>query len=197
MRDLRRSLLQHDIALLRVIGESWGADLLGLSPRTAAQQLVEAILSADLSAEIADLPTEVQSAVQALLAAGGRLAVDSFTRQFGSIRPFGPARMERERPWANPDSPAEVLWYHGLLFRAFDQIESGSQEFVYLPDEVSAALPVPAAASPREQPQLVPAEGLIGSRSPVAGLVDDCCTLLAFVQRMPVSMLPHVTVPEE
>ena len=197
MRDLRRSLLQHDIALLRVIGESWGADLLGLPPRMAAKRLVEVILSADLSADIADLPSEVQAAVQALLAAGGRIAVDSFTRQFGSIRPFGPARMERERPWANPDSPAEVLWYHGLLFRAFDQIESGSQEFVYLPDEVFAALPAAAAPPPMEQPQLVPAAGLIGSRSPIAGLVDDCCTLLAFVQRTLVSIHPHGTIPED
>ncbi len=195
MRDLSSSLLQHDVALLRVIGESWGEDLLGLSRRTAAKRLAKAILAADLPAEVADLPAEVQTAVQSLQAAGGRLAIDAFSRQFGSIRPFGPARMERERPWEKPENPAELLWYHGLLFRAFDQIESGSQEFVYIPEELFVALPAAKAAT--EPLHLIPAEGAVNSLPASDGLVDDCCTLLAFVQRTPISIHPHITLPEK
>lgn len=197
MHDLRHSLRLHDIELLRVIGESWGADLVGLSQRAAAGQLAQVMLEADWPAEIADLSAEEQAAVQALLAAGGRILADSFARQFGAIRPFGPGRLARERPWVNPDGPAEALWYHGLLFRAFEQTELGSREFVYLPDDLRLALPAPAGAPTVKQPQLVPAAGQILRHPPSAGLVDDCCTLLAFTQRFAVSCHPHAAVPEE
>ena len=66
MYDLRRSLQLHDIELLRVIGESWGADLVGLSQRAAARRLAQVMLDADWPTEIADLSAEEQAAVQAI-----------------------------------------------------------------------------------------------------------------------------------
>lgn len=196
MVDLQRSLLQHDSALLRVIGESWGIDLTGLSPRLAAERLAHAMLASDLAAEVGDLPTDEQAVIEALQTAGGRLVADSFFRQFGEVRPFGPGRLARERPWDNPASPAEGLWYRGLIFRAFERAAAGSQEYVYLPDEIHAALPVPTRA-PTAELHLAPAAGPIIGRPAAAGLVDDCCTLLAYVQRDPLPIHPHPTLPEE
>lgn len=195
MRDLQASLLQHDLALLRVIGENWGLDLTGLSPRLAAERLAETILEADLPAEIADLTADEQAVIQTLLASNGKILVDPFTRQFGPIRPFGPGRLARERPWANPKSPAEAIWYRGLLFRAFEQTDLGSQELIYLPREVRNALPQPPL--PRTtRPELVPAEGKI-THHPANNLVNDCCTLLAFIRSYPVPAHPHPLIPEK
>jgi len=197
MRDLRRSLLQHDAALLRAIAESWGVDLTGLSQRAAAERLAKVLLATDLPAEVADLPAGEQAALQTLLAAGGRMLADPFFRQFGAIRPFGPGRLTREQPWADPSAPAEALWYRGLLFRAFEQTDLGSQEFVYLPDDARDAFPAPAAAPQR--PQLVPAGEPPATirRPPAAGLVDDCCTVLAYAQRYFVPAHPQPAAPEE
>jgi hypothetical protein len=196
MVNLQRSLVQHDSALLRVIGESWGIDLTGLSPRLAAERLAQTMLTPDLPAEIADLPAGEQSVIEALRAAGGRILADSFFRQFGTIRPFGPGRLARERPWDSPASPAEALWYRGLIFRAFEQSELGSQEYVYLPDEIRAALPAPSIA-PTTGLHLAAAPGPITGRPPAPGLVDDCCTLLAYVQQYPLSLHPHPALPVE
>lgn len=196
MVDLQRSLVQHDTALLRVIGESWGIDLTGLSPRLAAERLAQIMLASDLPAEIADLPAGEQAVIEALQAAGGRISADSFFRQFGALRPFGPGRLARERPWDSPANPAEALWYRGLIFRAFEQAELGSQEFVYLPDEIRAALPAPSTA-PTAGLQLAAAAGPITGRPLAAGLVDDCCTLLAYLQQNPLPVHPHPALPVE
>jgi hypothetical protein len=189
MRTLRASLLQHDIALLRVIGEQWGVDLTGLSLREAAERLDQSILQADLPAEVKDLAPGEQAALDALLTAGGRMLADPFLRQYGPIRPFGPSRLMREHPWADPASPAEGLWYRGLLFRAFEQTDLGGQEFVYLPSDIKNSLP--AASHRADLPRLAPAKGTLQPLSrgktpqqpPVAALVDDCCTLLAYAQQ--------------
>jgi len=197
MRSLQQSLLQHDFALLQVIADHWGVDLTGLSQRGAAEQLANATLAADLPAEFADLPAGEQAALHLLLKAGGRSLADPFFRQFGAIRLFGPGRLAREQPWTALRGPAEALWYRGLLFRAFEQTELGSQEFVYLPHDVRAALPLPAGAASTMQPQLVPAEQsqTIVRRPAAAGLVDDCCTLLALAQRDSIPAHPQLDMP--
>ena len=201
MRTLRVSLLQHDIALLRVIGEQWGVDLVGLSLREAAERLDEAIREADLLTEIGDLPLEEQMALEALLVAGGRMLADPFLRQYGPIRPFGPARLVREHPWMDPVSPAEGLWYRGLIFRAFEQTDLGGQEFVYLPSDIRGGLP--AAKADAGLPRLARAKGTLRplaraktpQQPPAAALVDDCCTLLAYAQRSLMSAHAKPAVP--
>ena len=196
MPDLRRSLLQHDAELLRVIADQWGVELAGLDHRSAAAHLAEVILEVDLPAEIDALPAGEQSALNALLAAGGRLLAAPFFRRFGDIRPLGSGSLARQAPWLEPTGPAEALWYRGLLFRTFERTGLGSQEFAYLSDDVRERLPVPAApAGPQLLP--VPDPEKIEQRPPAVGLVDDCCTLLAYVQRYPVPVGPPPALPEE
>jgi hypothetical protein len=120
-----------------------------------------------------------------LEARDGREPWDHFSRQFGDIREMGAARLERERPDLDPVSPAESLWYRALIARGFFQTPEGSQEFVYIPDEVRQLLipDLPAGkgpaggdgfscrkAAPRERASTYPASGII---------LDHLCTLLA------------------
>ena len=42
-----------------------------------------------------------------------------FSRLFGEIRPMGPDKMEREKPYLNPASLAEALYYRGLIGMTF------------------------------------------------------------------------------
>ena len=58
------------------------------------------------------------SRVRALLTGGSPLPPDlaqAFERRFGAIRPMGPGKLERERPWLNPANPAEVTLAPGDL----------------------------------------------------------------------------------
>ena len=71
-------------------------------------------------------PSAEREALRTLLTAGGTLPVANFSQRFGSIRSVGPARLEREQLWRNPISPAENLWYLGLLYRGFEQLPNGA-----------------------------------------------------------------------
>ncbi|MBN1314137.1 MAG: helicase-associated domain-containing protein [Anaerolineales bacterium] len=197
MSDLRRALSQHDIMLLQVIAESWGVDTSGLSRRQLAGQLANHILTVDWVSEFAELAENEQHALNSLLVAGGKMLATPFHRQFGSIRLFGPGRLVRDRPWTAPVGPAEGLWYRGLLFMTFEQTELGSQQVVFIPDDLIVKLPAPVPENPHLQ--LVPAseQQTIVRRPPSTGLVDDCCTVLAFTQRYLVQALPQPDIPAE
>ena len=48
-----------------------------------------------------------------------------FTRQFGDVREIGAGKRDREQPYLAPASAAEVLFYRGLLERAFFDTDKG------------------------------------------------------------------------
>jgi len=55
----------------------------------------------------------------------------------------GPARLEREQLWRTPISPAENLWYLGLLYRGFEQLPNGAmREVFFAPAELVPLLPL-------------------------------------------------------
>lgn len=58
----------------------------------------------------------------------------SFSRQFGEIRPLGPAAREREQPHLRPLN-GWWLWYRGWLGRAFAKT-SGSLKILLYPARV-------------------------------------------------------------
>ena len=68
---------------------------------------------------VAALQPPALAGLAALLAADGALPSAPFTDLFGAPRPYRPWRGEGGEPWRAPASPAERLWYLGLLhFRA-------------------------------------------------------------------------------
>jgi hypothetical protein len=101
---------------------------------------------------------------------------------------MGPGRRDREKPWRAPASPLEILWYRGWLARAFGDTPSGPQEFAFVPSDLAAALPLPAAprAAPPGTPTAQPAHASLATyTSP-----DDATTLLAALRRKGSSSLP-------
>ncbi len=49
---------------------------------------------------------------------------------------MGAAKRDREKPYLNPVSACEALYYRALLFRAFFSTDKGPQEFAYIPDDL-------------------------------------------------------------
>ncbi len=186
MPDLFHSLLKQDIGHLRIIAELWGLELTSPKAEGALEELSASLLDPDLLAELMDsLSPEADSAITALVNSGGRLPWVTFTRKYGDIREAGAGKRDREKIYLKPTSATEILYYRGLLARAFFDTQKGPQEFAYVPDDLLSILisrdrqlPVPTneveppgrPASPGERGQEILANDSI---------LDDTTTFLA------------------
>ena len=181
MRPLDQCLLDVDMVRLRAIARFWDMELMTSRQQEAAAQLAEAMARPETIADAWEvLPDDQRRGLEALLAAGGRMPLRVFTRQWGEIRTMGPGRLEREQPWQEPISPAEGLWYRGFISRAFEQGTEGSYEVVFVPPELRAHL----AAPPTPPPVVVlePASEPAAARPGGDVLLDDACALLVYLQ---------------
>ena len=189
MPDLFESLLKQDIGHLRIIAELWGFALDSTDTDAAREELSVSLLEPGLLAELIDsLSPDADSAITALVNSGGRIPWPMFTRKYGEIRDAGAGKRDREKLYLKPTSPAEILYYRGLLARAFFDTKKGPQEFAYIPDDLFSLLnreegeddkeldknkhtePLGRAASPGEKGQEIPADDSI---------LDDATTILA------------------
>ena len=137
MPDLFDSLLKQDIGHLRIIAEFWGLELDSKSADAAREKLTVSLLDPKLLAELIDaLSPEADSAITYLVNVGGRIPWPMFTRKFGDIREAGAGKRDREKLHLKPVSAAEILYYRGILARAFFDTEKGPQEFAYIPDDL-------------------------------------------------------------
>lgn len=144
MRTLEQALQEHELIVLRVIGEWMELDLTGEDKAAAVEALAAALAQVDLVEEMKHLDPEEVAALNDLAANGGRIPVATFARTHGEVRQMGPGAMAREEPWLDPASPAESLWYRGFLYRGFDETDEGLIEFFYLPRELAQQLPTAA-----------------------------------------------------
>ncbi len=140
MLGLEKSLLGHELIVLRIIGEWWELDLTGMDKEQCAAALVERLQQIDMREELLYLQREEAAAMQAVAAAGGRVPVAVLGRTYGLVRPMGPGALEREEPWLDPQSPVEALWYRGFLYQAFDETADGMVEFFYVPDALGGEI---------------------------------------------------------
>lgn len=171
------------------MAELWGLELSAGSQREAASELAGRMLAPDLAAEVTGaLPPEARAAFDQL-AREPRQLLAAFTRRYGELRAMGPARRDRERPWANTPTACEVLWYRGLIGRAFFDAGRGPEEFVFIPDDLRSLAHVATAADSAASPapgQPAPApEHWNNARDHGP---DDAVTLLAYLQVVPVRL---------
>ncbi|HEX7974070.1 MAG TPA: helicase-associated domain-containing protein [Anaerolineales bacterium] len=180
MPDLNQSLQGRDLGHLRIVAQFWNIELSAPDARVGMQRLTPALLERKRVKEgVEALPAEARAALDDLLRHEGRIPWPLFTRRYGAVREMGPARRDRERPYANSPSTAETLWYRALVARSFFDSPAGPEEFAYIPDdlltliprpELEGAAPLGRPASPAERLFPIPASDRI---------VDDACTLLA------------------
>jgi hypothetical protein len=180
MPGLIHRLRNHDLGFLQIIALLWGVDLDVPDARSALPILNRSLQDPALVHEVVDaLPEDARLALDALIRHAGWLPWSRFTRDFGELREVGPGRRDREKPFLNPISPTEVLWYRGLIGRDFLRQGGELQECAYIPDEFLELLPpvrptgpqpLGRAASPEETRFLIPVNDRI---------LDHTCTLLA------------------
>ena len=180
MQTLAQTLQDHDRGHLKIIAQLWGLEL-GSDPHSVA---VEDLSSAMLSRtpEIVEtLPGGARRALELLVERGGRVSIEALIRQFGPVREMGPAKRDRLEPWKEPASPLEMLWYRGLVARAFADSENGPQEYGFVPGDLLERFPEVDRPEPRAMgaPAPFPSKVIQSSMSSV----DDATTLLAAHRR--------------
>lgn len=180
MPDLQHRLQTHDLGFLEIVAGLWGVELNAPDARTALPMLTRELLDQALVLELVEsLPDEVRQALDDLVVHSGWMTWSRFTRTFGTLREVGPGKRDREKPFLDPISPTETLWYRGLIGRDFLRHGGELQECAYIPDDLLELLPpvVPSgqqptgrAASPGETVNIMRASDRI---------LDHTCTLLA------------------
>ncbi|MDO8755397.1 MAG: hypothetical protein Q7J80_15975, partial [Anaerolineales bacterium] len=136
MPDLYHSLLNFDLGHIKIIADLWGLELDSGDVDSAAQELCASLLDLETVSETIDiLPVEARATLSALIESKGKMEWGSFARKFGEIREMGEGKRDREHPHLKPISPAETLFYRGLLAKAFFDADKGAQEFAYIPDD--------------------------------------------------------------
>ncbi len=193
MRNLRQTLLDWDLALLEVIAQRWGLSLESLEKGDVIDRLESELLRPEaVEATLADLSQQERVALDALLAAGGRMPAESFARHHGPIRPIGPGRLRREDPWREPAGGAEGLWYRGLIAFGFD-LQAPEAKIVYIPSDLLPLLPMPQ----KEAPHFVVASAPLPERQRRDGAAfrQDMCTFLVYLYGEAVRPGPKGTLP--
>jgi len=178
---LGQCLIDTGLARLRIIARMWALEVTATRQVETAMELARALADPSHAARVWEgLRGEERSALAALLNAGGFMPAAAFSRRFGQIRPIGPGRLEREEPWRNPISPAECLWYRGLIYEGFARADQESYSAYFIPGELQSALPVKAEAAPVDlglaSVPVPPHHAYVGDL-----LLDDLTTLLAFI----------------
>ena len=155
MPDITQSLQGKDLQFLQQVADIWGVELHAHDLRSTIQQLGIEMSQKDIFQELMDtFSDESKKALQEIIQADGKIPWTLLTRKYGDLRVMGAARRERERPDLNPENATEVLWYSGILSKAFFNIQKEPQEYAYIPDEFVQFLASTASESNNDEPHL-------------------------------------------
>jgi len=172
MPHLHQLLSNRSWYALRAIAYAHGEPF---NPRLTKKQAVDhiaAILNqpARVRRTLAALPEDAHQALDALLACDGAMPAHRFLAHFGPLPPFRPWRaQDPPTPWRHPTSPAERLWFLGLIFRH----STPEGQVIVVPDELRPLLPL-SPPSTLARPT--------GPPPPLPDPVLDVTHLFAFLQ---------------
>ncbi len=193
MYSLEKALDDHELIVLRVIGEWWELELTGADKPASIKELTKALSRLDMNAEMDYLGPEEAAALEELIQARGKVPVATFERTHGKVRLMGPGRLEREEPWLDPSSAAESLWYRGFIYRGFDESDGADfAEFYYLPTEFVEQFPPPSSKPAKPQAVREPEPTLTKTAEEAPDLPDD---LEAFLDKAKKKKGGKATVP--
>jgi hypothetical protein len=180
MPNLKHCLQTQDLGFLKIIAEFWGIEFHAPDARSGLTELLNQMIVPPLIMEIVEaLPSQARRALDELIENAGWMAWSRFIRTHGELREVGPGRRDREKPYLDPISPAEMLWYRGLIGRDFLRRESTLQECAYIPDDLLEQMPASAPSS-APPPGRGASPGETASIHPVNDrILDHTCTLLA------------------
>ena len=197
-------LSDHPDILLQVIAELRGAFLDGADNREQAIELLSAQLTEPTSTQVAyqevvDFSEQSQQAIETLLKAEGEVIEAQFSRDYGSIRQMGPAKLERESPWLYPENVAELLYYYGLIGRGFKGTGQEAHTVIHLPSDIVPWLPQPQDAAAEGALSIMPVPAPPKARTLLAddSFLEDAGTFLGFLRNDTLRLTASGPHPED
>lgn len=180
MPDLEHRLRGHDLGFLQIVADLWGIDLRAPDAKTALPQMVHELLETGLVLEIVEsLPSEARQALDELILNHGKMAWSRFIRLFGELREVGPGKRDREKPYLDPISATEVLWYRGLIGRDFLRQGKQLEECAYIPDDLLGFMPIVKPSGPQPLGRAASPGEVSWVMKVSDRILDHSCTLLA------------------
>ena len=127
----------------QAIADAWQIALAhGQSSLEKVDQLAAAMLVEEAQRRVlAALSAEAQAALQEIVTQAGVLPGHRLKLRYGALRRFGPAKLERDRPWTDPANVLEELYYKGLIYRAYGAVGGQHAELVLVPEPLLSSLP--------------------------------------------------------
>ncbi len=175
--------------LLQVIAELRGAFLDGADNHEQVIELLSAQLTEPTSTqmayqEVTDFSEQSKDAIETLIKGNGEVAEAQFSRDYGSIRQMGPAKLERETPWLYPENVSELLFYYGLIGRGFKGTGQDAHTVIHLPSDIVPWLPQPQDPATEGAPPVIPVPAPPKSRTLLAddSFLEDVGTFLGFLR---------------
>lgn len=191
-------LTDYPDALLEVIIELRNAVVDVSGNRRQILDRLAAELTSPTSVQVAyqelveDYP-DVARAVDMLLKEGGDVREAAFSREFGSIRQMGPAKLQREEPYLHPIGIAELLYYYGFIGRTFSGAGQTAHNVIYLPSDIMPWLPRSLASLPEGALAIQPSPTPQRSRMVAAddAFLEDAGSLLGFLHSDVLHLTPQ------
>ena len=140
-QSLRDSLAEYPRIMLEAIAEGWGIVLTDEQTPEIVERLAAEMVHPESVQFVLRRLEQVELEALAYVAAVGQVKAHVMARKYGAIRRLGPGRLEWEAAWRQPISPAERLWFLGLICREYAKEERYHGEVFYVPAELRASLP--------------------------------------------------------
>ncbi|MEM9955556.1 MAG: hypothetical protein AAF846_28395 [Chloroflexota bacterium] len=213
MPNLQTLLREHDEGILPTLASVWGVKTKNLSTEDLIRTLNDGMQDEAMAEKVwSTLSEEERQALQTLLGSKLTMPEAIFSRLYGDVRKMGKGQIEREKPHKKPATIAEGLFYKGLIGEHFiQQKKKGLQATVYIADEVAEILPAHKTVyegienEPIPQAQPVTIEHLMPLEEDYideiqqanTSLVDDMCTLLAFLRNYTAGVMEDEFLPAD
>jgi hypothetical protein len=173
MATLRQYLAATPRRMLLAIAQARGVRIPWEAPKTAlVTVLADKLLDSAQLGQVLESFSEAEHRVlNDLVAVGGRIPRRYLAYRYGDVRPYRPWQPDAPcRPWENPVSPVERLWFLGLIF-----LELSTDDLV-VPDDLLPHLPSPEQRPPEPVPDQ-------GGLEPALLAAHDLACLLGLLQR--------------
>ncbi|MEL7435790.1 MAG: hypothetical protein AAFN11_17720, partial [Chloroflexota bacterium] len=213
MPNLQTMLRDHDEGILPTLAGIWGVDITNQPVEQQIRILHEGMQDVERAEAVwAKLTENERQALQTLLGSTAlQMPAMMFKRLYGDIRKMGKGQIEREQPHKNPATISEGLFFRGLMGETFSQGKAGMQPKVYVPQEIADVLPLHKTAyegikdEPLPTQQAVEIDTLLPLTEDVlenvvqanTSIVDDMCTLLAFLRNNTAGIVEDQFMPAD